>query len=157
MSAQLTANDFVPPDTKRKVPTPLPVTFANLTRTSQGVYMFGPYNVTTTRLEDEKQGGFVNGQTYSALIAIEVEGHVHKTANMSLDHLRKFARHIGFGTGMSCMRKQAIILTLGHLNSEPIAVLPTMTQAYRRKSGTILHLINVLFAKEYINQAKDGA
>ena len=68
MSAQLTANDFVPPDTKRKVPTPLPETFANLTRTSKGVYTFGPHNVTTTRFEDEKQGGFLIGQTYGALI-----------------------------------------------------------------------------------------
>ena len=150
MSAQLTTNDFVPPDTKRKAPTPLPVTFANLTRTSQGVYIFGAHNVTTNRFEDEKQGGFLNGQTYSALIAIEVEGHVHKTANMSLDHLRKFARHIGFGTGMSCMRKQAIILTLGRLNSGPLSVVPTMTQAYKRKSGTVLRLINVLFSEEYI-------
>ena len=106
MSAQLlTAQDFAPPETKRKVPTPLPATFANLTRTSKGVYTFGACNVTTGSFQDPKQGVFLQSKTYDAMIPIESEGHVHKTANMHLNHLRKFATHISFGTGMSCMRK----------------------------------------------------
>ena len=121
--------------------------FEKLTRKSKDAYTFDAYNVTTARFEDKKQGAFFLGQTYDALVAIKAGEEVHKTINMSLDHLRKIARHMGFRTGMSCMQKQAIILTLGRLNSGLATFLSTMTQAYKWEPGTILRLINMLFGE----------
>jgi len=136
---------------KKKQDPPIPKGLTGLTFADIDKFQFEKVLVTDTKLAEKENGGFVVGDTYTALRYINADGKTYDMHKITYNNLRKIMRHIIDDSAINKMKKQAILITIGQIKEgKQNPIEPSIDTAERMRHATALRIINVAFGDEFI-------